>query len=100
MPPRALPEQAARAALAAHFAPGQLGAELHEYTPAEVWDRRVRSDSSGLLASYRPSEELAQGELTCPFVIPSDEERPTALADGAPHAPWVCGSAAASDLRG
>ncbi|MFE0420056.1 DNA-processing protein DprA [Streptomyces tendae] len=94
MPAHALPERAARAALAAHFAPGQLAAELHEYTPAEVWDRRVRSDSSGLLASYRPSEELAQGELTCPFVIPSDEEWPTALADLGPACPlglWVRG---------
>lgn len=94
MPTHTLSERAARAALAAHFAPGQLAAELHEYTPAEVWDRRARSDSSGLLASYRPHEELAQGELTCPFVIPSDEEWPTALADLGPACPlglWVRG---------
>lgn len=59
-----------------------------------MWDRRVRSDSSGLLASYRPSEELAQGELTCPFVIPSDEDWPTALTDLGPACPlglWVRG---------
>ncbi|WP_328349082.1 DNA-protecting protein DprA [Streptomyces sp. NBC_00445] len=94
MPARALSERAARAALAAHFAPGQLAAELDEYTPAEVWDRRVRDDGSGLLASYRPREELAQAELTCSFVIPSDEEWPTALADLGPVCPlglWIRG---------
>lgn len=94
MPAHALSERAARATLAAHFTPGQLAADLTEYTPAEVWDRRVRSDGSGLLASYRPSEELAQAELTCPFVIPSDEEWPTALADLGPACPlglWVRG---------
>ncbi|WP_097275956.1 hypothetical protein [Streptomyces sp. TLI_55] len=54
--------------------------------------RRVRSDSSGLLASYRPSEELARAELTCPSVIPTDDERPTALTDLGPACPpglWV-----------
>jgi DNA processing protein len=94
MPAHALSERAARAALAAHFAPGQLAAELDEYTPAEVWDRRVRSDGSGRLAHYRPHEELAQAELTCPFVIPSDEEWPAALADLGPACPlglWVRG---------
>ncbi|MFE1840729.1 DNA-processing protein DprA [Streptomyces sviceus] len=94
MPAHALSERAARAALAAHFAPGHLAAELHEYTPAEVWDRHVRSDGSGRLASYRPSEELAQAELTCPFVIPSDQEWPTALADlgvACPLGLWVRG---------
>ncbi|MFD9441903.1 DNA-processing protein DprA [Streptomyces sp. NPDC060006] len=94
MPAHALSERAARAALAAHFAPGQLAAELDKDTPAEVWDRRVRSDGSGLLASYRPHEELAQAELTCPFIIPSDDEWPTALADLGPACPlglWVRG---------
>ncbi|MFF2217582.1 DNA-processing protein DprA [Streptomyces antibioticus] len=94
MPARPLPERAARAALAAHFAPGQLADELDEYTPAEVWDRRVRSDGSGRLASYRPREELAQAELTCSFAIPSDQEWPTALADLGPTCPlglWVRG---------
>ncbi|MFJ4648178.1 hypothetical protein ACIP6Q_32260 [Streptomyces bobili] len=76
MPAHALSERAARAALAAHFAPGQLAAELDEYTPAEVWDRRVRSNGSGLLASYRPSEELAQAERR-PLAGPlKDQETP------------------------
>ncbi|MEH0433923.1 DNA-processing protein DprA [Streptomyces stelliscabiei] len=103
MPAHALSERAARAALAAHFAPGQLAAELDEYTPAEVWDRRVRSDGSGLLASYRPREELAQAELTCPFIIPSDEEWPTALADLGPACPlglWVRGRERLARLTG
>ncbi|MDX3321107.1 DNA-processing protein DprA [Streptomyces sp. ME03-5684b] len=94
MPAHALSERAARAALAAHFTPGQLSADLTEYTPAEVWDRRVRIDGSGRLAHYRPHEELAQAELTCPFVIPSDQEWPTALADLGPSCPlglWVRG---------
>ncbi|MFJ9752442.1 DNA-processing protein DprA [Streptomyces chartreusis] len=96
MPAQALPERAARAALAAHFTPGQLAAELAEYSPAEVWDRRVRSDASGRLARYRPLGELAEAELTCPFIIPSDEEWPTALADLGPACPlglWVRGRA-------
>ncbi|WP_328499613.1 DNA-protecting protein DprA [Streptomyces sp. NBC_00457] len=94
MPARAVSERATRAALAAHFAPGQLAADLDKYIPAEAWDRRVRDDGNGLLASYRPREELAQAELTCPFVIPSDEEWPTALADLGPACPlglWVRG---------
>ncbi|MFD6285389.1 DNA-processing protein DprA [Streptomyces sp. NPDC060205] len=94
MPAHALSDRAARAALAAHFAPGQLAADLDEYTPAEVWDRRVRGDASGRLAHYRPHDELAQAELTCPFVIPSDKEWPTALADLGPACPlglWVRG---------
>ncbi|AZP14721.1 hypothetical protein EJC51_47425 [Streptomyces aquilus] len=94
MPTPALSERAARAALAAHFAPGQLAADLNEYTAAEVWDRRLGGDGSGLLSSYRPREELAQAELTCRFIIPSDEEWPTALADLGPACPpglWVRG---------
>ncbi|MFF8932267.1 hypothetical protein ACF1AO_33945 [Streptomyces longwoodensis] len=99
MPAHALPERAARAALAAHFTPGQLVSELGEFTPAEVWDRRVRSDGSGWLAHYRPHEELAQAELTCPFVIPSDAEWPPPSPTWGPPARWACGSAAASDCR-
>ncbi|MFC7309010.1 DNA-processing protein DprA [Streptomyces monticola] len=94
MTSHALSERAARAALTAHFAPSQLAAELAEYTPAEVWERRVRGDGSGRLSLYRPHEELAQAELTCPLVIPSDEEWPTALTDLGPACPlglWVRG---------
>ncbi|MFE4579703.1 DNA-processing protein DprA [Streptomyces chartreusis] len=88
MPAHTLPERAARAALAAHFAPGQLADELAEYSPAEVWERRVRNDASGRLALYRPHDELAQAELTCPFIIPSDEEWPAC-----PLGLWVRGRA-------
>ncbi|MFE8018251.1 hypothetical protein ACFU3O_36660 [Streptomyces antibioticus] len=97
MPAHALSDRAARAALAAlagHFSPGQLAADLDEYTPAEAWDRRVRSDNSRRLATYRPREELAQAELTCQFVIPSDEDWPAPLADLGPACPlglWVRG---------
>ncbi len=59
-----------------------------------MWDRRVRHDGSGRLAHYRPHEEPAQAELTCQFVIPSDGEWPTALADLGPACPlslWVRG---------
>ncbi|WP_432034397.1 DNA-processing protein DprA [Streptomyces antibioticus] len=94
MPAHSLPDRTARAALAAHFSAGQLAGDLTEYTPAEVWERRVQGDGSGLLSSYRPREELAQAELTCPFIIPSDDEWPTALADLGPACPlglWVRG---------
>ncbi|MES5824971.1 DNA-processing protein DprA [Streptomyces sp. RG80] len=103
MPARALSERAARAALAAHFTPGQLAADLAEYTPVEVWERRVRDDASRRLASYRPREELAQAELTCSFVIPSDKEWPTALADLGPNRPlglWVRGRERLPQLTG
>ncbi|MEU8868025.1 hypothetical protein [Streptomyces umbrinus] len=60
MPTHALPERAARAALAAHFTPGQLADDLDQSMPAEVWERRVHLDSTGRLAQYRPQEELAQ----------------------------------------
>jgi len=83
MPAHALSERAARAALAAHFAPGQLAAELGQYTAAEAWDRRVRLYDSGPLAHYRPQEELAQAELSSQFVIPEDAEGPTALTEAA-----------------
>ncbi|MFI9825267.1 single-stranded DNA-binding protein [Streptomyces sp. NPDC052013] len=94
MPAHALSKRAARAARAAHFASGQLAADLGEYTPAEVWDRHVRADGSGQLAQYKPHEELAQAELNCPLVIPSDEGWPTALNDLGPACPlglWVRG---------
>lgn len=94
MPAHALPERAARAALAAHFAPGQLADELGQSAPAEVWERRVRLDSTGRLAQYPPQEELAQAQLSCPFVIPSDEAWPTALTALGPSCPlglWVRG---------
>lgn len=81
MPAHGLSE---RAALAAHFDPGQLAADRAHYTPAEVWDRHVRIDNSARLAHYRPHEELSQAELTCRFVIPADAGRPTALADLGP----------------
>ncbi|MFJ8364497.1 DNA-processing protein DprA [Streptomyces sp. NPDC093984] len=94
MPESTLPERAARAALAAHFAPGQVAADLANYSPAEVWQRHVRRDNSGRLAQYKPREELDKATLTCRFVIPSDEVWPTALADLGPHCPlglWVRG---------
>ncbi|WP_419664789.1 DNA-processing protein DprA [Streptomyces sp. 2-1] len=81
MPAHALPERAARAALAAHFTPGQLADDLDRSTPAEVWERRVRLDGSRHLAQYRPQEELAQAQLSCHFIIPSDAVWPTALTD-------------------
>ncbi|MFC9932327.1 DNA-processing protein DprA [Streptomyces sp. NPDC127190] len=95
MPESTLSERAARAALAAHFAPDQVAADLADHCAAEVWQRHVRRDSSGRLAQYKPQEELDRATLTCRFVIPSDEVWPTALADLGPHCPlglWVRGS--------
>jgi DNA processing protein len=103
MPAHALSERAARAALAARFASGQLAAELGQYTAAEAWDRRVRLDGSGPLAQYRPQEELAQAELSSQFVIPEDAEWPTALTDLGPACPlglWVRGRERLPQLTG
>ncbi|GHB77675.1 hypothetical protein GCM10010377_79930 [Streptomyces viridiviolaceus] len=87
MPESTLTERAARAALAAHFAPDQIAADPADCSPAEVWQRHVRRDNSGRLAQYKPREELDNTYLTCQFVIPSDEVWPTALADLGPDCP-------------
>jgi DNA processing protein len=92
--PTALSERAARAALTAHFSPAQLTADLSRFSAAEVWEQRVRHDSSGRLAQYRAGAELAAAQLTCRFVIPSDPQWPTALADLGPACPpglWTRG---------
>ncbi|MGW7365410.1 DNA-processing protein DprA [Streptomyces sp. NPDC054841] len=94
MPESTLPERAARAALSAHFTPDQVTADLARYSPAEVWQQRVRLDSSARLAQYKPSDELANAKLTCQFIIPSDDVWPAALADLGPACPlglWVRG---------
>ncbi|MFC8664020.1 DNA-processing protein DprA [Streptomyces sp. NPDC057199] len=94
VPRPVLPERAARAALAAHFTPAQLASELAQFSAQEVWEQRVRHDSSGRLAQYRPTEELDNAQLSCRFVIPSDEVWPTALADLGPSCPlglWARG---------
>ncbi len=87
MPCPALPERAARAALAEHFTPAQLAADLAQFTAEEVWERRVRSDNSGRLARYRPGDEISDAQLTCQFIIPSDEVWPASLADLGPDCP-------------
>ncbi|MFE4629270.1 DNA-processing protein DprA [Streptomyces mirabilis] len=94
MPSPALPERAARAALAAHFTPAQLAAELSQFSAQEVWEQRVSHDNSGRLAHYKPTDELDNAHLTCQFVIPSDEIWPAALADLGPDCPlglWARG---------
>ncbi|MFD7283478.1 DNA-processing protein DprA [Streptomyces sp. NPDC059862] len=94
MPSAALSERAARAALAAHFTPDQLAADLAQLSAEEVWQQRVRHDGSGRLAQYKPRDELANAELTCQFIIPSDQVWPAALADLGPDCPlglWVRG---------
>ncbi|BBC28723.1 uncharacterized protein SGFS_000140 [Streptomyces graminofaciens] len=94
MPSPALPERAARAALAAHFTPAALAAELAQSSAQEVWEQRVRHDNSGRLAQYKPTDELANAQLSCQFIIPSDESWPTALADLGPDCPlglWARG---------
>jgi DNA processing protein len=94
MPRPALPERAARAALAVHFTSAQLPADLAQFTASEVWERRVRHDNSGRLARYMPADELGDAQLTCQFIIPSDEVWPAALADLGPDCPlglWARG---------
>ncbi|GAA3886039.1 hypothetical protein [Streptomyces lannensis] len=92
MPTSTLSDRAARAALAAHFTPDQVAADLARYSPADVWRLRVRLDGNGRLAQYRPRAEFDTAQLTCRFIIPSDEVWPTALADLGPNCPlglWV-----------
>ncbi|MFI9283226.1 DNA-processing protein DprA [Streptomyces sp. NPDC053076] len=94
MPSTALSERAARAALAAHFPPHQVAAHLAHHSAEEVWQYGVDHDASGRLAQYKPHEELANAQLTCQFVIPSDDVWPAALADLGPDCPlglWVRG---------
>jgi DNA protecting protein DprA len=103
MPEPTLTERAARAALAAHFTPDQVAADLADRSPAEVWHQRVRQDNSGRLDQYKPRDELDNAQLTCRFVIPSDEVWPTALADLGPHCPlglWVRGGDQLPQLTG
>ncbi|MFE9976230.1 DNA-processing protein DprA [Streptomyces hirsutus] len=87
MPSPALPERAARAALAAHFTPAELAAELAQFSAQEVWEQRVRHDNSGRLVQYKPTDELANAQLSCQFIIPSDAIWPAALADLGPDCP-------------
>ncbi|MGW7719815.1 DNA-processing protein DprA [Streptomyces chartreusis] len=94
MPSTNLSERAARAALAVHHAPHQVAAHLAHHSAQDVWQYGVDHDASGRLAQYRPREELANAQLTCHFVIPSDDEWPAALADLGDHCPlglWVRG---------
>ncbi|MBT2393572.1 DNA-processing protein DprA [Streptomyces sp. ISL-1] len=94
VPSPALPERAARAALAAHFTPAQLAAELAQFSAPEVWERRVRDDNTGRLAQYKPTDEVTNAQLSCQFIIPSDEVWPAALADLGPDCPlglWARG---------
>lgn len=103
MPKSTLSDRAARAALAAHFTPDQVAADLARYSPAEVWLQRVRHDGNGRLAQYRTRDELDNAQLTCRFIIPADEVWPTALADLGPDCPlglWVRGGDQLPQLTG
>ncbi|WP_406834821.1 DNA-processing protein DprA [Streptomyces sp. AHU1] len=94
MPSSALSERAARAALAANFTPEQVTADLAQHSPAEVWEQRVSRDNTGRLTQYRPEAELANAQLTCRFLIPSDPQWPAVLTDLGPASPlglWVRG---------
>lgn len=87
-------DRAARAALGAHFTPDQIAADLARYSPTEAWNQRVRLDNHGRLARYKPNQELSKAQLTCQFIIPSDDVWPTALADlgtACPLGLWVRG---------
>ncbi|MGW2937341.1 DNA-processing protein DprA [Streptomyces sp. NPDC001156] len=103
MPTSTLSDRAARAALAAHFTPDQVAADLARYSPADVWLQRVRHDGSGRLAQYKTRAELDNAQLTCRFIIPADEVWPTALTDLGPDCPlglWVRGGDRLPQLTG
>lgn len=94
MPAPALSERAARAALAAHFTPEQVAADLTQHSPADVWEQRVRRDTTGRLSHLRPEAELSNAQLSCRFLIPSDPQWPATLADlgsACPLGLWVRG---------
>ncbi|MET8291499.1 DNA-processing protein DprA [Streptomyces sp. NPDC005132] len=94
-------DRAALAALSVHFAPHQVATDLARYSPAEVWQQRVRLDHSGRLSQYRPQDELTGAGLSCRFVIPSDPQWPAALAALGPDCPlglWVRGYEHLPDL--
>ena len=94
MPGTGMSERAGRAALAVHFAPDQVAAQLAQHSAEDVWQYGVDHDASGRLAQYRPREELANAQLTCRFVIPSDDAWPASLSDlgtGCPLGLWVRG---------
>ncbi|MGW6214310.1 DNA-processing protein DprA [Streptomyces sp. NPDC055109] len=94
-------DRAALAALAAHFTPDQVAADLAQHSPAEVWEQRVRRDNTGLLTRYRPESELANAQLSCRFLIPSDPQWPAALTDlgaACPLGLWVRGHDHLSEL--
>ena len=94
MPGTGMSERAARAALAVHFTPDQVAAQLAQHSAEDVWQYGVDHDASGRLAQYRPREELANAQLTCRFVIPSDDAWPASLSDlgtGCPLGLWVRG---------
>lgn len=77
----AVDERAARAALAAHFTPAEIGADRPGFDPAEEWTRRVEADRSGRLGLYRAAAKLQSDQLTAQFVIPGDPQWPALLAD-------------------
>ncbi|MER7982446.1 DNA-processing protein DprA [Streptomyces sp. NPDC095817] len=101
MPASALSARAALAALAAHFTPDQVAADLAQHSATEVWEQRVRRDNTGRLAQYRPESELANAQLSCRFLIPSDPQWPAALTDlgaACPLGLWVRGHDHLSEL--
>ncbi|MFF1517077.1 DNA-processing protein DprA [Streptomyces sp. NPDC058305] len=94
-------DRASLAALAAHFTPDQVAADLAQHSPADVWEQRVRRDTSGRLTQFRPEAELSNAQLSCRFLIPTDQQWPAALADLGPACPlglWVRGHDHLSEL--
>ncbi|RRR79776.1 DNA-processing protein DprA [Streptomyces sp. RP5T] len=90
---RQLKERAARAALARHISPAEVGAHLPGFDPADAWSRLT---SNGRLQHFHPIPALKAAQETARFVIPGDEDWPEGLHDLGPTCPfglWVRGTA-------
>ncbi|MGW1562768.1 DNA-processing protein DprA [Streptomyces sp. NPDC002144] len=88
-----LNERAARAALAAHTTPAEVGAHLPGFDAADAW---AQLTGHGRLRHVHPVPALKAAQETARFVIPGDEDWPEQLRDLGPACPfgvWVRGTA-------
>ncbi|MET9914774.1 DNA-processing protein DprA [Streptomyces sp. NPDC006476] len=88
-----LNERAARAALATHTTPAEVGAHLPGFDAAAAWSQLT---GNGRLRHFHPIPALKAAQESARFVIPGDEDWPEGLHDLGPACPfgvWVRGTA-------
>lgn len=81
-------ERAARAALARHITPVEIGAHLPGFDAADAWSRLT---SNGSLRHFHPVPALKAAQETARFVIPVTRTGQTDFTISAPLARWACG---------